>query len=109
MVLIQLLLPTRTSRAAGMRPCASELSETRRELADTFKGLTAYLRSPAKGVWIASDGQKEEDDVVMFEVVTTDFDRTWWKEYAGRLATRFGQETIHVRAFPIEMLDQDAI
>ena len=47
MVLIQLLLPTKGgTRADGLTP----LTETRRELADRFNGLTAYLRSPAKGL-----------------------------------------------------------
>ena len=50
MVLIQLLLPT--SGAAGADGLAP-LAETRRELADRFNGLTAYLRSPAKGWWTA--------------------------------------------------------
>ena len=46
MVLIQLLLPTTgAARADGVAP----LAQTRRELAERFNGLTAYLRSPAKG------------------------------------------------------------
>jgi hypothetical protein len=44
MVLIQLLLPT----GAGADPAMTALAETRRELVDRFKGVTAYVRSPAK-------------------------------------------------------------
>ena len=62
MVLIQLLLPT--SGAAGGEGLA-QLAETRQELADRFNGLTAYLRSPAKGWWTAPDGHTEQDDVPM--------------------------------------------
>jgi hypothetical protein len=104
MVLIQLLLPSRTAGADGIAP----LAETRRELAERFNGLTAYLRSPAKGLWTAPDGHVEQDDVVMVEVVTDTFDRAWWREYAATLAGRFGQESIHVRAVPVEMLDDEA-
>ena len=103
MVLIQLLLPT--TAAAGADRLAP-LTETRRELAARFNGLTAYLRSPAKGLWTAPDGHTEQDDVVMVEVVTDTFDRTWWRAYAAMLAERFGQESIHLRAMPVEMLDQ---
>ena len=72
MVLIQLLLPTSGAASAdGPAP----LAETRRELAEPFNGLTAYLRSPAKGSWTAPDGHTEQDDVVMVEVVTEGFDR----------------------------------
>ena len=102
MVLIQLLLPTIGSRRAdGL----ALLAETRRELAERFNGLTAYLRSPAKGLWTAPDGHTEEDDVIMVEVVTETFDRAWWRAYAATLAARFDQESIHVRAVPVDMLD----
>lgn len=103
MVLIQLLLPANTATdAEGLAP----LAETRRELADRFDGLTAYLRSPAKGLWTAPDGRTEQDDVVMVEIVTETFDRAWWCTYAARLAARFDQDSIHVRAVPVEMLDE---
>ena len=102
MVLIQVLLPTGATPAHAL----ATLTETRRELADRFSGLTAYLRSPAKGFWTAPDGRTEQDDVVMVEVVTDSFDRSWWRMYAATLAERFGQESIHVRAVPVEMLDE---
>ena len=103
MVLIQLLLPTNTETGAdGPAP----LSETRLELAARFSGLTAYLRSPAEGLWTAPDGQTEEDDVVMIEIVTETFDRAWWRAYAATLARRFGQDSIHVRAMRVELLEE---
>ena len=102
MVLIQLLLPTGgATRADG--PAA--LAATRRELAERFNGLTAYLRSPAKGLWTAPDGHTEQDEVVMVEVVTDTFDKAWWETYVATLAERFNQETVHVRALSVEMLD----
>jgi hypothetical protein len=103
MVLIQLLLPTAEDRGPHDEP--APLARTRRELTDRFKGLTAYVRSPAKGLWTAPDGHTEGDDVVMVEVVTETFDRPWWRAYATKLAQRFRQETIHVRALTIQMLD----
>ena len=103
MVLIQVLLP-----ATGGRPGASGalLATTSRELADTFGGITAYLRSPAKGLWTAPDGHTERDDVVIVEVVTHAFERRWWRTYAAMLAQRFDQDTIHVRALAVELLDE---
>ena len=104
MVLIQLLLPeTGVAIADGVAP----LAQTRRELAERFNGLTAYLRSPAKGSWTAPDGHTEQDDVVMVEIVTETFDRAWWRTYAATLAARFHQESIHVRAVPVDMLDEE--
>ncbi len=99
MVLIQLLLPIDAGRG-------ELLAETRRELTERFSGLTAYVRSPARGSWTAPDGRTEQDDVVMVEVVTERFDRVWWRTYAARLATRFNQERMHVRAVPVELLEE---
>ena len=106
MVLIQLLLPTTFPAGTPSQHASTALSDTRRELTDKFDGLTAYVRSPARGTWNAPDGHVEHDDVVMVEVVTERFDRAWWRSYATRLATRFSQESIHVRAVPVEMLDK---
>ena len=105
MVLIQLLLP-----ASSVTPPdhLAPLAQTRSELAARFNGLTAYVRSPAKGFWTAPDGHTEQDDVVMVEVVTNSFDRSWWRTYAATLAERFGQESIHVRVLPVDMLDDES-
>jgi hypothetical protein len=106
MVLIQLLLPASGAASVdGMAP----LAETRRELAAKFSGVTAYVRSPAKGLWTAPDGHIEADEVVMVEVVTETFDRPWWRAYAATLARRFRQKTIHVRALPVDTPDQRAV
>ena len=98
-VLIQLLLPS------ASRSKTEAFSVTHRELVDRFRGLTAYVRSPAKGVWTAPGGAVERDDVVMVEVVTETFDRDWWRAYAEVLARRFEQDEIHVRAMHIQVLE----
>jgi hypothetical protein len=103
MVLIQLLLPTTGPEGSD---ATAPVAETRRELLERFKGVTAYMRSAAKGLWTTPDGHTEADDVVMVEVVTETFDRSWWRAYATTLAGRFRQDTIHVRAVPVEMPDE---
>ncbi len=107
MVLIQLLLPTTFPSGTASQDATAALAETRRELAETFDGVTAYLRSPAKGIWTAPDGHTEQDDVVMVEVVTDHFDRAWWRTYSAKLAKRFAQDAMHVRAMPIELLEKE--
>jgi hypothetical protein len=104
--LIQLLLPASVT-PGGAAP-SDPVTQTRRELTETFGGLTAYLRTPALGVWTSPEGGRAQDDVVMVEVVAERFDRGWWREYSGRLAQRFGQDTIHVRALQIDLLDRDS-
>jgi hypothetical protein len=98
MYLIQMLLP-RKGRDGEPFDDAT-FRRTRAELVDAFEGVTAYVRSPAQGAWVAPDGKVEQDEVVMVEVLTDRFDRTWWRAYAETLARRFHQETIHIRALP---------
>ncbi len=100
--LIQLLLP----RTSGLAPGKLEgcFAETRAELVAAFKGVTAYLRSPAQGLWTAPDGQVEQDEMIMVEVVADEFDVEWWRDYADKLARRFDQEEIHVRALRVDTL-----
>ena len=100
MVLIQLLLPVVTAASR------QGLLQTQHELAERFSGVTAYLRSPAKGLWTASDGTLEPDDVIMVEVVTERVEREWWQAYAATLRERFQQESMHIRAMQVEMLDE---
>jgi hypothetical protein len=102
MFLVQLLLPVSLPDPAV--PPMTALAETRRELTEKFSGSTAYVRSPAKGLWTAPDGEVEQDEVVMVEVVVQTLDRAWWQRYAEMLAARFQQQVIHVRALPIELL-----
>lgn len=96
MYLVQLLLPVKSGTA-------DQLSRTRSELVSRFKGLTAYLRAPARGAWVGPDGAREDDDVIMVEVLVEQFDRPWWRSYAGELARRFDETGIHVRALPAEV------
>ena len=99
MYLIQILLPV---RGRGGVVGSAAFARTREELVDAFNGVTAYARAPAQGVWVAPDGDRERDDVVMVEVLATDFDRSWWRAYGEKLAVRFDQEAIHIRAIRAE-------
>ena len=104
MTLIQLLLPAVDGE---QRVETERLTRTRHELVDRFGGITAYLRAPAQGVWTSSEGHREQDHMIMVEIVTKTLDRTWWRQYTAELARRFEQEVIHVRALQIEVLNDD--
>lgn len=97
--LIQLLLPKKAADAGA----DAKFRRTRAELVDRFEGITAYVRSPAQGLWTAPDGRVEQDEMVMVEVLVDRFDRAWWRAYAMTLAERFGEQEIHVRALPAEI------
>jgi hypothetical protein len=107
MVLMQILLPV-TGSPDGRPQVLSAYEQTRAELVDLFGGVTAHSQAPAEGVWTAPGGGRELDTVIMIEVVTATFDRAWWRHYTSTLAARFRQETIHVRALTVELLDEAA-
>lgn len=102
MVLIQLFLPLTTYGSADITVM---LASTQRELVEAFGGVTAYFQTPAHGVWTSPEGNREDDRVVMIEIVTRTFDRAWWRDYVEQLGSRFVQDEIHVRATTVELLD----
>ena len=102
MYLIQLLLPTFDERRNRFDDRL--FAQTRAELVERFGGVTAYLRSPAAGAWIAPGGAVERDEVVMVEVVAEELDAVWWRDYLKTLRVRFVQDEIHARAVPAQKL-----
>lgn len=102
MVLIQLLLPMFHNDG---KPVSGELlSAVHHELMERFGGLTVYSRAPAEGMWRDAAAHKVQDELLLFEVMVADLDRTWWTEYQGKLERRFEQQEVLIRSFAIEKL-----
>jgi hypothetical protein len=101
MHLVQLLLPLYDN--AGTPFPAAVYAELRSELTERFGGLTAYSRAPAEGVW-NDGGQRRRDDIVVYEVMVQEVDRTWWRALRERLERNFAQEELVIRAQPAERL-----
>lgn len=102
MQLIELFLPLYDN--VGQVFPRSAFDAVRDELAHVFGGVTAFVRSPAIGVWKDDDGDVRRDDVVLFEVTTETLDRAWWRGYQRELRRRFDQEEILVRASVVDRL-----
>ncbi len=101
MHLVQLLLPLYDNEGVAF---GKELFDgVRDELTERFGGVTAHRRSPAEGLWKEEGGTKR-DDVVIYEVMTTELERAWWKEYSEKLAARFRQQEMMIRAIGVERL-----
>ncbi len=101
MHLVQILLPLADN--AGRRFDGADYGRVRSELAERFGGITSFTRAPAEGVG-KEGGHTNHDDIVVFEVMVRDLDRTWWENYRAELERRFRQEAIVVRALKVEML-----
>ena len=101
MHLIEILLPVRDNEG---RPFAAEVYQSLRdELTEHYGGVTAFTRAPAEGETKTGSG-KVHDDIVVFEVMTDEIDRHWWKQYRECLERRFKQDEIVVRATACEKL-----
>lgn len=100
--LVQILLPLYDND--GVRFGEAPFARTREELLETFGGVTAYQRAPARGLWKTDEGDVAKDDVAVFEVMTPDLDRAWWADYRRTLEQRFRQDTILVRALAHDVL-----
>ena len=75
MKLVQIFLPLYDHN--GRRFPAKAYSTKRNLLVERFGGVTAYMRSPARGLW-KDGGKTKRDDMVILEVMVRRTDRQWW-------------------------------
>ena len=103
MHLIQILLPLQDNDGAHFpREAFGDVRDT---LIEHFGGLTAYTRTPADGVWKASDAEPPaRDEIVIYEVMTAALDHEWWKRFRQKLEVVFRQESLVIRANEIVVL-----
>ncbi len=101
MHLIQILLPLADN--AGQPFPEGLFRNLQEELSTRFGGVTAFSRAPAKGIW-AHDGEKQQDDIVIVEVMADMLDHAWWREFRSRWEDKLRQDVLIVRAQTMEQL-----
>ncbi|WP_322419448.1 hypothetical protein [Mesorhizobium huakuii] len=102
MVLVEILLPLNDN--SGTPFPTTLYRDVQERLAEKFGGATAYMRSPANGLWHEGGGGSHHDDVVLFEVMAETLEATYWQTVKGKLAEEFRQNDIVVRATNITRL-----
>ena len=102
MHLIQMLLPLYDNE--GKPFPQDQFLRLRDDLSERFGGITTYMRSPARGLWKETEDTTVHDDIVIYEVMTAELDRDWWRGYRETLMTTFRQALLIVRASEIELL-----
>lgn len=101
--LIQILIPLFDNE--GRRFEQSQFEGLRAHLIAHFGGLTAFVQSPALGLWKdAESGTTTRDNMILFEVMTARFDHDWWAGYRAELERIFRQDEILVRAIACERI-----
>jgi hypothetical protein len=102
MELIQIFLPLRNNEGEPFP--FRKFEQVQERLIKEFGGVTAFLNSPAEGVWRESRTNFVKDNVVTFEVMSESLDRGWWRDYKEELEKSFRQEEIVIRKMQIEIL-----
>lgn len=102
MHVVEIFLPLR--RKDGSDQARELFGSVRRELLDSFGGMTAFTRSPAEGLWESGEGDVERDSIVIFEVMADEVDRGWWSDFRAKLERLFEQDEILIRATAAERL-----
>ena len=102
MFLIQILLPQRDNEGEPFPQ--GWFDALRGTLTERFGGVTAYLQSPAEGLWRDEEGDVDRDRIVIFEVMAERLERDWWRAYRTELEERFQQEEVVIRALGMERL-----
>jgi hypothetical protein len=101
MNLVQILLPVYNEK--GEQFSQDIFSSIRTELKDTFGGITTYSRSPATGLW-KDENKTVKDVIVIYEVMTREVDKQWWRAFKKRLEELFQQDEIIIRSSIIELI-----
>jgi hypothetical protein len=96
MYLVQLLLPVRDD--AGRPFDRAFFDDLSHELTERFGGVTAYTRAPAAGLWEEPSGEKQRDDIVVYEVMVEEIGDEWWNALRRRLESQFRQRELVIRA-----------
>lgn len=102
MYLIQILLPLYDNDGNALSQ--DEFLRVRDELSERFGGITTYMRSPARGLWKETRETTVHDDIVIYEVMTPELDRDWWKSYREQLTLAFRQALLIVRVSEVQLL-----
>ena len=103
MYLIQILIPVFDNE--GHRFHRDTFETERERLTERFGGLTAFVQSPALGLWKdAQSGATSRDEMILIEVMVETVDRDWWTAYRRALEGIFRQDEIVVRAIACDRI-----
>ncbi len=101
MHLFQILLPVKDN--AGQPYGQKDFDGLKSELAIEHGGVTAYLQSPAEGLWRQA-GETETDHVVIFEMMAEEVDLPRWRKRRAELERRFRQDKVVIRYLPLALV-----
>jgi len=101
MHLFQILLPRADN--SGHPFAREEFDRVKDDLAEHFGGVTAYIQAPAEGLW-RQGGQSDNDDILIFEVMTDTVDLADWRNRRAELEHNFRQDRVIIRYMSMKLV-----
>ncbi len=99
--MIQLLLPLYDEMG---RPFPKRFfTAIDKTLIKEFGDVTAYVRSPAVGSW-KEEGVVVKDNMIVYEVMVSKIDRSFWDKYKKQLQDQFKQKELVILQTEIGLL-----
>jgi len=99
--LVQLLLPLYDNEK---NPFPEQYyKKVKKMLTEKFGGVTTYTQTPATGLWKKDKGRGNlmYDKLIVYEVMTSKIDRSFWEQYKKKLETKFRQKALIIRQIGI--------
>lgn len=101
MFLIEIFLPINSNE--GTHQPSVEFRRVQEQLVERWGGVTAFTRTPAKGLSVQNGNERVEDEIIVYEVMVKRIDKLWWLNYKRDLEARFHQQEILVRATTVSV------
>jgi inorganic pyrophosphatase len=95
---LELFLPV--SKNDGGNFPDSHYSDLEKELTERFGGVTIYSRGAVEGKWKAK-GASTSEPMVVYEVLLSELEKTYWTTLKKRLEKKFSQKEIMVFHSPV--------
>ncbi|KQV17943.1 hypothetical protein ASC74_03360 [Pseudomonas sp. Root329] len=102
MHLIEIFLPLNSNE--GTPQPSDEFRRVREQLVERWGGVTAFTRTPARGVSLQNGNERAEDEIIVYEVMVKRVDKLWWLDYKRDLETRFRQREILIRVTAVSVI-----
>lgn len=103
MHLVQILIPVFDN--TGRRFEQHLFEAVRTQLIERFGGLTAFVQSPALGLWKDTEsGTTTQDAMILIEVMSDTLDQAWWAAYRRDLEGVFRQDEIVIRTLTCQRI-----
>ncbi|KAA5532310.1 inorganic diphosphatase [Taibaiella lutea] len=93
--LIQILLPLNNDKGDAFPE--QYYKKIKKTLVRKFGGVTTYTQTPATGLWKKEKGKVINDKMIVYEVMASKLDRSFWEQYKKKLQDWFKQEKLVIR------------